>query len=293
MNIERIIEELEKMNISATKTKVTKNGIEMKGIQIMMKNTHFNPVFYTETFGNMDESEIALKIKSYLPEVIIPKSSEDVFAKLSDMNYLMNNVHIRVQMNKDPDIIEINNELDIFAYIEIYMGTDNNQGNMSIKLTKSLYDQMTKKEELNEELCEKLYDEILFNAYINTETEMDFISLESVLHEIIPSSEELPFETPMNSEMFVLTNKKRFNGAGLILNNKVMSDIREKLKSDFYILPSSKHEILIIKKNENTDEEALKEMIKEVNDTTLDPKDLLSYHLYKYESADKKVSIVD
>ncbi len=290
MNIEKIIDELEKMNISATKTKVSKNGIEMTGIQIMMKNTNFNPVFYTESFEDMDESEIAVKIKSYLPEVIIPESSDDVFAKLSDMNYLINNVYLRVQMNKDPDIIEIENKLDIFAYIEVYMGTDNNQGNMSIKLTDGLLNQIAKKNERNKE---DLFDEILFNAYFNTGNEREFKSLESLLHDIIPASEELPFETPMNSEMFVLTNKKRFNGAGLILDNVVMEEIREKLKSDFYILPSSKHEILIIKKNEYADEAALKEMIKSVNDNELDPKDLLSYHLYKYEKDDAKVTIVD
>lgn len=290
MNIEKIINELEKMNISATKTKLSKNGIEMTGIQIMMKNTNFNPVFYTESFEDMDESEIAIKIKSYLPEVIIPESSDDVFAKLSDMNYLINNVYLRVQMNKDPDIIEIENELDIFAYIEVYMGTDNNLGNMSIKLTDGLLNQIAKKNERNKE---DLFDEILFNAYFNTGNEREFKSLESLLHEMIPASEELPFETPLNSEMFVLTNKKRFNGAGLILDNVTMEEIRDKLKSDFYILPSSKHEILIIKMNEYADEAALKEMIKSVNDNDLDPKDLLSYHLYKYVNDDKKVTVVD
>ena len=291
MNIEKIIDELEKMNISATKTKVSKNGIEMTGIQIMMKNTNFNPVFYTESFEDMNESEIAIKIKSYLPEVIIPESSDDVFAKLSDMNYLINNVHIRVQMNKDPDIIEIENELDIFAYIEVDMGSDKNQGNMSIKLTDSLLEQIAKK---NERYKEDLFDEILFNAKFNTYQERKFKSLESVLHELIPASEELPFETPMNSEMFVLTNNANYNGAGLILDNEVMKEIWVKfIGEDFYILPSSKHEILIIKMNEYADETALKEMIKSVNDNELDPKDLLSYHLYKYVYDDKKVTIVD
>lgn len=291
MNIEKIINDLEKMNISATKTKVSKNGIEMTGIQIMMKNTNFNPVFYTESFEDMDESEIAIKIKSYLPEVIIPESSDDVFAKLSDMNYLINNVHIRVQMNKDPDIIEIENELDIFAYIEVYMGSDKNQGNMSIKLTDSLLEQIAKK---NERYKEDLFDEILFNAKFNTYQERKFKSLESVLHELIPASEELPFETPMNSEMFVLTNNANYNGAGLILDNEVMKEIWVKfMGEDFYILPSSKHEILIIKINEYADEAALKEMIKSVNDNELDPKDLLSYHLYKYVYDNKKVTIVD
>lgn len=291
MNIEKIINELEKMNISATKTKVSKNGIEMTGIQIMMKNTNFNPVFYTESFEDLDESEIAIKIKSYLPEVIIPESSDDVFAKLSDMNYLINNVYLRVQMNKDPDIIEIENELDIFAYIEVYMGSDKNQGNMSIKLTDSLLEQIAKK---NERYKEDLFNEILFNAKFNTYQERKFKSLESVLHELIPASEELPFETPMNSEMFVLTNNANYNGAGLILDNEVMKEIWVKfMREDFYILPSSKHEILIIKMNEYADEAALKEMIKSVNDNELDPKDLLSYHLYKYVYDDKKVTIVD
>lgn len=63
----------------------------------------------------------------------------------------------------------------------------------------------------------------------------------------------------------------------------------EKLGYDFYIIPSSVHEILLVEKSFAEAEEC-KMIIKEVNHEAVAEDEILSYNLY--ELANGKVSIV-
>ena len=51
--------------------------------------------------------------------------------------------------------------------------------------------------------------------------------------------------TAWDEPMIIFTNDELANGAGILLNKYVLSAIKEKL-GDFYILPSSIHELLIV-----------------------------------------------
>lgn len=51
--------------------------------------------------------------------------------------------------------------------------------------------------------------------------------------------------TAWDEPMIILTNDELANGAGILLNKYVLAAIKEKL-GDFYILPSSIHELMIV-----------------------------------------------
>lgn len=85
--------------------------------------------------------------------------------------------------------------------------------------------------------------------------------------------------------LYLITNEKKFYGSGAIADTEYLKKIYEKL-GDFFIIPSSVHEILVTKQGTP---EALKEMVKDVN-KTLEPKDILSDSVYAFDG--KKVSIV-
>lgn len=51
--------------------------------------------------------------------------------------------------------------------------------------------------------------------------------------------------TAWDEPMIILTNDELANGAGILLNKYVLTTIKEKL-GDFYILPSSIHELMIV-----------------------------------------------
>ena len=90
--------------------------------------------------------------------------------------------------------------------------------------------------------------------------------------------------------MYVLTVENNLNGAGAVLYKDLLKDFADRMESDFYILPSSVHEMILIPLFTD-DMEPLSQMVKEVNATQLKPEDVLSDHAYVYRRADNTISM--
>lgn len=99
--------------------------------------------------------------------------------------------------------------------------------------------------------------------------------------------EEFEFH-PHNSNMYVLTNAKGINGATSLLYQGVLEEFARKLDCDFYILPSSIHEVILVPqvKNETMDfmnaRQRLEEMVREINETQVAVEEVLSDTVYEY-----------
>ncbi|MBQ9990413.1 MAG: hypothetical protein IJP31_05660 [Lachnospiraceae bacterium] len=93
--------------------------------------------------------------------------------------------------------------------------------------------------------------------------------------------------------MYVLTNQGRYYGASCILYEGVLEETAKKLKGDFYILPSSVHEVILVKKQGEDREEDLNEMVREVNASHVDPQEWLSDHAYLYQKEEKRIVSLD
>ncbi len=83
--------------------------------------------------------------------------------------------------------------------------------------------------------------------------------------------------------MYVLSCKNGVNGASVILNNDFMKKVEKQLGS-FYILPSSVHEVILVSNNDKFSAKELKEMVKEVNATRVQPDEFLADELYLFEN---------
>lgn len=90
--------------------------------------------------------------------------------------------------------------------------------------------------------------------------------------------------------MYVLTVENNLNGAGAVLYKDLLKGFADRMESDFYILPSSVHEMILIPLFTD-DMESLSQMVKEVNATQLKPEDVLSDHTYVYRRADNTISM--
>lgn len=114
----------------------------------------------------------------------------------------------------------------------------------------------------------------------------------SVLERIYPgkSEEIFPANEPM-LPMYVLSNSRMVNGAAAMLYPDILHNLSESLKSDLYIIPSSVHEVIVFARNMAGDEKSLRDMIHSVNETQLEPQDVLSDSLYFYDRKDEKISI--
>ena len=92
---------------------------------------------------------------------------------------------------------------------------------------------------------------------------------------------------PENEQMFVATVPDKIHGAGIMAYQDFMDQAAERAGGDFYILPSSIHEILIVPDNGNMSLSDLEAMVKEVNATQVAPEDKLTDSVYHYDSQDK------
>lgn len=133
----------------------------------------------------------------------------------------------------------------------------------------------------------------LFRGKVNTMT--------SVISEIFSDSMDDEFaeqfyDIAANEDdmvpMYVVTNADKINGAGVILYDNLLKEFAERIKSDFFILPSSIHEVLFVPAFSGADEKELVTMVREVNATQVEEDEILSDNVYRYNRATDRVEMV-
>lgn len=92
---------------------------------------------------------------------------------------------------------------------------------------------------------------------------------------------------PEDEQMFVASVPDKVHGAGVIAYQDFMDQAAERVGGDFFILPSSIHEILLVPDDGNVKLQDLEAMVKEVNATQVAPQDKLTDSVYHYDSKDK------
>ena len=107
---------------------------------------------------------------------------------------------------------------------------------------------------------------------------------------LTPDEREMLLETLQeSSEMptfFVVTNTDRIDGAGVIFYPEFMDNMGELLGNNFFILPSSIHQMLILPDDGQVDAEMLRDMVKEVNATQVAPAERLTNDVYHFDTKD-------
>ncbi len=93
--------------------------------------------------------------------------------------------------------------------------------------------------------------------------------------------------------MYVATTQDKTNGAGIIAYPGFMEMASEKLGGDFFLLPSSVHEVILIPDKPDMQYSELEKMVREVNATQVDVKDQLSDHVYHYDSKEKVFELAE
>lgn len=93
-----------------------------------------------------------------------------------------------------------------------------------------------------------------------------------------------------DAPMYVLTNKSFINGAIAILDSNIQVKIASLLGGNYYIIPSSIHEVIVIPYDLMETEE-LNQMIKDINNEFVSADDRLSNHAFKYNIMTGKIEI--
>lgn len=105
--------------------------------------------------------------------------------------------------------------------------------------------------------------------------------------------EQMPFEKGI-CPLYVATSENQSYGARVILRADLLREFAEKRKSDFFILPSSVHELIFVEDDGKMDAGKLKRMVCDINRQpgTIAPEDRLSDLVYYYDRKKDFVEIV-
>ena len=186
---------------------------------------------------------------------------------------------------------------DLAVTYHLEMGKSDN-GNMSVAITNTILDMYGISQEelhdlavanleekmpatfqgMSEVVKEMMLPQIMSDLDLSKEAALDYIE------QMIPDG---------NEQMYVLSNDSRLNGAAAVLNEKAMEDIAEKVGGDFFILPSSIHELLVVPKQDGMELSDLEAMVQEVNATQVAPEEKLSDHVYEYDAKEKELYRAD
>lgn len=156
---------------------------------------------------------------------------------------------------------------DLAIVYNIVLKDFDDGGHASVKITKEI------KEKLNVTMTEiKKY------AFANAKESMECESMGKVLAELMGDD-----MLEMDNGMWVLSNKSKVNGAGVMFVPSVMREVAKTVKlKEFFILPSSIHEVLVVTLPDAKADE-LKAMVMDVNATQVAPRDRLSDSVYYYD----------
>jgi hypothetical protein len=94
--------------------------------------------------------------------------------------------------------------------------------------------------------------------------------------------------TDASANMITVTNEAKNYGAISVLDSWVHSELDIIFGAfGYYLIPSSVHEFLAV--SGDSDPNNLRQMLKDINDNVLDPKDILSYNIYIWKDGALKI----
>ncbi len=106
-------------------------------------------------------------------------------------------------------------------------------------------------------------------------------------------NEEKEFMSCSGQEMYVLTNTEKYWGAIQIYFPEALDAVREKIKEDFYLIPSSVHEWIVIPAAQIPERDLLFTMVREVNESEVLEEEVLSNNIYYYSVDLQKIYIYE
>lgn len=116
-------------------------------------------------------------------------------------------------------------------------------------------------------------------------------------YEVTNIMSALGMDDEFSSEMmpiFVVTNQSKHFGAVTICYEDVLNQVADRLGEDnLLIIPSSVHEILVIPESKAPDIESLQEMVRMVNGDCVEPNEVLSDHVYRFDAKEMELSRAD
>lgn len=118
-------------------------------------------------------------------------------------------------------------------------------------------------------------------------------TLFGTIAELIPDAGFMIQADGPEDRILVGTVADKHHGAGVIAYEGFLDEQAKKMGEDFYIIPCSIHEVLLVPESMAHDINVLKDMISDVNSCEVPPEDILSDNLYHYDSKEKVFELAE
>ena len=280
---------------------VTKNnGVVLSGITMLQDDNNISPTIYLNKYYEAYENG-DITLRCIVDEVLDTYERNKVNQSV-DMRFFMNYERIKDRIIFKLIHAERNKELlkDIphiryldFAVVFQCLISDEMFGNATIMI----HNAHLKIWEITEN---ELYEKAIKNTPVlqryDIKTMKDVLCEMMLLEEMegkeILNKNEYIEDLQDATPMYVLSNRTRVQGASCILYPNILKDFASAVKSDFYILPSSVHEVILLPAQGDEDKEGLKRMVCEVNETQVEREEVLSDSVYYYSQEKGELSIL-
>lgn len=257
------------------------NDLQLTGLIIRSTESNICPTIYLEKF--YEEYEAGTDMREILEKIAEVRMEHEVaepfnVSQITDFEQIKGKLVprlINAKMNVELLKARPHKLVADLAVTYCVLLDQSFDGTSSVAVTNELMKMWnTSVEELHEIAVANL-SELLpstFKGMTEVMSEMMGMSTEEMEMMGMPTDEE---------QMYVLSNSIKVNGASAVLDVKIMKEIAEKV-GDFFILPSSIHELLVVPVKSGMDVESLESMVCEVNATQVQLEERLSDHVYTY-----------
>lgn len=269
---------------------IKNNGCEMDGLVIMEKGKDIAPTIYLDSFYELYTNGENIKNIIRQIEVIYEQNKNNV---TFDVNILKHFDTIKdkivykvVNYRSNEKLLEqVPHKRILDLAVVFYCLLDNEYGRSATAL---IYNNNLKNWNVT-------IDDVYKAALKNTPDLLHSkISSMAALFEkcgVNVDGEEVDLKDYVPSDMYVLTNESKLNGAACILYENVLYDFAQKLGADLYILHSSVHEVILLPKLSMFEKDELVNMVKEVNTEGVAADEVLSDHVYEYNRTERLITM--
>lgn len=268
------------------------NGYERKGIVFVEEGINISPTIYLEEYyekfkQGYDTDNLARQLVELYLRIRVDHSWEGDFVK--DYENIRDRIVYRlVNMEKNQELLKKVPYLEyldlaILFYVLVEVGGDGT----------GIAAMLIRNEHL--EWWNRERSELYQSAVMNTERLLpyEFSAMSAVLEEFFKQCgpEESMNEPDGEEIMYVLTNRFRNHGAAAVLYPGRLEQIGIYLEENYYILPSSIHEVLILPESKGITREEMNRIVREINGVYMQEEDVLSDHVYYYDRVKKELLI--
>ena len=240
------------------------------GITMDMRN------FFAELEDGIPYHDVMLDVRDAVSETLNHSLSMDVdVSKLSNYDEMKHSLAVQlVSTEKNKEMLSRvpHKEMADMSMVYRFDLGETSNGNATILITNQLLQNYgISADQLHADAM--TYAPMMHPASIR--------SMESVFFGI---PEEETIEPEGMPKLYVVTNEKSMNGAGVITYPDFMEQATEKMGGSFYILPSSIHEVLIMKDTPDVNVNSLVDMVTSINATQVMPEDQLTDNVYHFDA---------